>query len=198
MSAQPPPPFLPDQARVPRAGDGVVADLDLVGVGLRLGDALGDEAAGGEVALARVEQVDREGEPAVRVPARVVEADGVGLVVHERALRRRDGVPASCRRGGDRDLVLRASARRITGWPGRWTSSPADSRGVAQHLEAVEQEQREADVPNQLVLNLSPSSSAKVDDGVGEPLARGDEGERPLVALDQDGRARRAGRRRSP
>src|SRR4051794_20023655 len=53
---QPPPPFLATRRDLLRPHDGVVTDLDPVGVGLVGGGALGDEAAGGDVALAGVEQ----------------------------------------------------------------------------------------------------------------------------------------------
>ena len=69
---------------------------------------------------------------------------------------------------------------------------------VAQDLEAVEQEEREADVLEPVGVEVLAVQSAKVDDRVGVALAGGDERERALVALDQDASSRGAARRRWP
>ncbi len=60
QDGQRPPPLLPAGPDRAAASDGVVADLDLVPFGLRHGRTLGDQPPRCDVALARIEKVDRE------------------------------------------------------------------------------------------------------------------------------------------
>ena len=104
----------------PGAGDGVVADLDLVGSAWLFGRACGDETAGGEVALAGVEEVDRERQQCRPSPS----ARGKGRSVRPRCRRTspaglRSRVSVVGRRPSDLDRLAVVSAAEGDGLAGR-------------------------------------------------------------------------------
>src|SRR5262249_49955964 len=133
-----PPDVLLDVRGLLGAGDGVVADLDLVRLGLAVRHARGYQPARGQVALAEAEQVDRERQPAVRLPSGEVHARLLRVMIDERPLGRAGHLHAGAVGRVYRDLLVDRLGMQDDRLAGPRHLVAAPFAYVPQRLDAVE------------------------------------------------------------